>query len=419
MNQNTNLKSLFMRLLFTIFLVLASCEKELKYESYKPNYSPSIDASNLPKGNKAFTMFEDDEDPTRMYDNNDRWFRMNEILQVITKGKDSVQISLYSPVGLTDVKIYAKLPNYDKRFVLYHFTKVPAFHRSFHKNPLTTEKNDYLSETGGALTIEKIEGFAPENIEFSVESTDPLFAKFKKIKSKRLVRFSDKYHLNNPADYPNKFIPMTPVHAKGAITLIINASYQLSHPIYYKTFMNFDEYKKEVASQEGVALTGALDWHGNEGIDDNNPPYDYLTKPEIALAYANYIDDRVIQMAMAGGRAAWGGGPLASVWEFGYITGLWDGDVSAWAHEYSHHSGYSHSSNLANSGDKIGGGQQSLFNYLYQYLMHIKDLPFTDPDILKGWEKTKYLTKTYKKPVFKISEKNPFLIKYKGEGKWN
>ena len=70
------------------------------------------------------TMFEDDEDPSIMYNKSDRWFRVNEPFQVIQKGKDSVQVSLYSPVGLTDVKVYAKLPNYDKRFVLFHFSKI-------------------------------------------------------------------------------------------------------------------------------------------------------------------------------------------------------------------------------------------------------------------------------------------------------
>jgi hypothetical protein len=110
---------------------------------------------------------------------------------------------------------------------------------------------------------------------------------------------------------------------------------------------------------------------------------------------------------------------LASVWEVAYITGLWDGDLPAWSHEYSHHSGYAHSSNLCNSGDSFGGGQQGMFTDCYKYLLYLDDLPFTDPEVLKGWTKTKYLGYPYKKPVFIISPTNPFLIKYKGTGKWN
>lgn len=149
-------------------------------ENYKPNYLPSIDASALPAENKPMTMFEDNESPSKMYDKTDRWFRVNEPFQIIQKGKDSVQVSLYSPVGLTDVKVYAKLPNYDKKFLIFSFSKVPAFHRSFHKIPLTEQKNDYLLETGNTVTIDKIEGFSSGAIEFSVESEDPLFKKFKK-----------------------------------------------------------------------------------------------------------------------------------------------------------------------------------------------------------------------------------------------
>lgn len=392
--------------------MLFSCsDHETEGDPYQPNYLPSIDASALPTGNRPMTMFEDNESASKMYDNKDRWFRVNQPLQVIQKGKDSVQVSLYSPVGLTDVKIYAKLPNYEKRFLIYNFTKVPAFHRSFHKIPLTEGKNDYQLETGNTVTIDKIEGFSSGAIEFSVESSDPLFQKFKKIKSTHLVQFSDSYHIN---EY-GKFLPMNPVLAKEAITMIINYSYALSHPIYYSTFTNFDKFKKEQADLAGTGINGALNWHGN--ADDANGTYDYYTKEQIEKIYWDYLDGRTVNMAMVGGDSAWGGGALASQWESGYITGHWLGEMSVWSHEYSHHIGFSHSSNLANSGE--GGGQQEMLTHFYKYLIYLNDLPFTDPEVLKGWTKTGYLTGTYKKPVFTVNPKNPFLLKYKGEGKWN
>jgi len=398
--------------------VLFSCsDDDSKGDNYDPNYLAVIDATALPKENRPMTMFDDDESSSKMYDNKDRWFRVNQPMQIIQKGKDSVQVSLYSPVGLSDVKVYAKLANYDKRFLIYEFSKVPAFHRSFHQLPLVSGKHDYQLENGKTVTIDKIDGFSSGAIEFSVESSDPLFAKFKKIKSARLVQFSTQYHLNNPADDPNKYLPMNPVLAKEAITMIINFSYAISHPIYYDTFMNFDRYKKEQAATAGTAtVNGALNWHGNVDDDAANGVYDYLTKAQIETAYNTYIDNRTLNMAMVGGGSAWGGGALASQWESGYVTGHWKGEMSVWSHEYSHHSGYSHSSNLANSGE--GGGQQEMLTHFYKYLIYLNDLPFTDPDVLKGYTKTKYLTGTYSKPVFKVDPKNPFLVKYKEDGKW-
>ncbi|OOG72252.1 hypothetical protein [Flavobacterium sp. A45] len=401
---------------FALFALLAGItfgcsDQETERDLYQPNYQASIDASELPKGNRPMTMFEDDESPSKMYNKTDRWFRVNQPLQVIQKGKDSVQISLYSPVGLTNVKIYAKLPNYEKRFLIYNFTKIPAFHRSFHKIPLTEGKNDYELETGNTVTIDQIEGFSSGAIEFSVESSDPLFQKFKKIKSSHLVQFSDSYHINELG----KFLPMNPVLAKEAITMIINYSYALSHPVYYSTFTNYDQYKKDQATLAGTAVNGALNWHGN--ADDANGTYDYFTKDEIEKIYWNYLNNRTVYLAMVGGDAALGGGPLASQWESGYVTGHWLGEMSVWSHEYSHHIGFGHSSNLANSGE--GGGQQGMLTHFYKYLIYLNDLPFTDPEVLKGWTKTNYLTGTYKKPVFTINPKNPFLLKYKGEGKWN
>jgi hypothetical protein len=402
---------LFVYLLITTFLTLTSCDNETQYTNYEPHYLASIDATNLPIGNRPMTMFEDDESPSKMYDKKDRWFRVNEPLQILQKGKDSVQVSLYSPVGLKDVKVYAKLPNYDKRFLIYQFTEIPAFHRSFHQIPLVAGKNDYMLENGKTVTIDKIDGFSSGAIEFSVESSDPLFAKFKKIKSSHLVQFSDAYHINELG----KFLPMNPVLAKEAITLILNFSYALSHPLYYDTFINFDKYKKEQATLAGTAINGAIDWHGN--ADDANGVYDYYTKAEIEKIYWSYLDNRTVYMAMVGGAAALGGGPLVSHWESSYVTSHWTGGVSVWSHEYSHHIGFGHSSNLANSGE--GGGQQEMMTNLYSYLIYLNDLPFTDPDVLKSWTKTKYLTGTYKKPVFTISPKNTFLLKYKGAGKWN
>lgn len=404
-------KHYFFVLTLLASITIGCSHDENQGSAYQPNYLPSLDATNLPVGNRPITMFEDDENPSKMYDKTDRWFRVNQPLQIIQKGKDSVQISLYSPVGLSDVKIYAKLPNYEKRFLIYNFTKIPAFHRSSHQIPLVTGKNDYLLETGNTVTIDKIEGFSTGAIEFSVESTDPLFAKFKKIKSSRLVQFNDAYHVNELG----KFLPMNPVLAKEAITMIINYSYVLSHPIYYDTFTNFDKYKQEQAALAGTAVDGALNWHGN--AEDVDGVYDYFSKAVIEKTYINYIDNRTVYLAMVGGAAALGGGPLASQWESGYVAGHWRGDMSVWSHEYSHHSGYGHSSNLANSGQ--GGGQQEMLTQFYKYLIYLDDLPFTNPDVLKGWTKTKYLTGTYSKPIFTINPKNPFLLKYKGTGKWN
>ena len=408
MNLKTN-RWLVLNLLLANFILVTSCDNK-DNEEYNANYLPAIDATTLPAANHPMTMFQDDESSSKMYDNKDRWFRVNQPVQIIQKGKDSVQLSLYCPVALTDVKIYAKLPNYEKRFVLYQFSKVPAFHRSSHQIPLVSGKNDYLLENGKTVTIDKIDGFSTDAIEFSVESSDTLFAKLKKIKSSQLVRFSDQYHLAEPG----KYLPMNPVLAKEAITMILNYSYALSHPLYYETFVNFDKYKQEQATAAGTAINGATNWHAN--AVDANGTYDYFTKAEIEQQYWKYLDGRNLNIAMVGGESAWGGGALASQWESGYITGHWNGEMSVWSHEYSHHTGYSHDSNLCNSGE--GGGQQGMLTDFYKYLIYLNDLPFTNPEILQSWTKTNYLSETYKKPVFKINAKNPFLIKYKGEGKW-
>ena len=218
-------KNNFYFLLFALLtgIFIGCSDNETQYINYEPNYLSSIDATNLPIGNRPMTMFEDDESSSKMYDKTDRWFRVNQPLQIIQKGKDSVQVSLYSPVGLKDVKVYAKLPNYDKRFLIYQFTEIPAFHRSFHQIPLVAGKNDYMLENGKTVTIDKIDGFSSGAIEFSVESSDPLFAKFKKIKSSQLVQFNDAYHINELG----KFLPMNPVLAKEGITMIINFSYAI------------------------------------------------------------------------------------------------------------------------------------------------------------------------------------------------
>ena len=114
--------SYFLSFVFFAGILFGCSDDDSKGDSYKANYLPAIDATALPQENRPMTMFEDNESSSKMYDNKDRWFRVNQPMQIIQKGKDSVQISLYSPVGLKDVKVYAKLPNYDKRFLLFEFT---------------------------------------------------------------------------------------------------------------------------------------------------------------------------------------------------------------------------------------------------------------------------------------------------------
>ena len=394
----------------TFLILLGACSDE-SASLFAPDYLTPIDASKLPSGNRPMTMFEDSESSSKMYDNKDRWFYVAQPMQVILSGKDSVQISLYSPIGLSNVKVYAKLADRSDRFLIYNFSEIPPFHRSFHQIPIASGNNNYQLENGKIITIDKIADLSNQKIEFSVESTDPLFKKFKKIKSKRIAQFNDKYH---KSEY-GKYLPMNPVLAKEAITMIINFSYAISHPLYYETFMNFDRYKMEQAKQASSEITGALNWHGN-GVDVAGV-YDYLSQEEIQQAYNKYIDSRVIDMAMVGGENAWGGGALVSHWESDYVTGHWLGNMSVWSHEYSHHSGYSHTSNLCYYDD--GGGQQEMFANFYKYLIYINDLPFTDPDLLKGYTKKDYLNQDYQKPIFKINKNNPFLIKYNGQGRWD
>lgn len=406
------------KILFQILILiplcaqLSSCNADDTPDSdASKTYIPVLDARSLPIGNRPMELFKDDENPNLMYDKTDRWFRVNAPLQVIQSGKDSIQLSLYSPVGLKDVKIYAKIPNFEKRILIFDFSEIPSFHRSFHQIPFVAGTSNYITEHGNRVNIQQIPGFSNGAIEFSVESTDPLMAKFKKIKSQRLVQFESAYHTNELG----KFLPMNPVLAKEAITMMINFSYALSHPLYYDTFMNFDRYKREQAARAGTTVNGALDWHGN-AIDENGV-YDYLTKAQIQNSYNAYLDSRTVYPSMVGGGSAFGGGPLASQWESGYVRGHWLGDLSVFSHEYSHHVGYGHDSNLANSGQ--GGGQQEMLSELYRYLIYLEDLPFLNPEVLQGWTKTIYLNAAYQKPVFTINPQNTFLLKYNGTGKWN
>ena len=59
-------KSLFSILLLANFFFIISCEDGNDDDNYKPNYSASIDATNLPTENKPMTMFEDSENSSKM-----------------------------------------------------------------------------------------------------------------------------------------------------------------------------------------------------------------------------------------------------------------------------------------------------------------------------------------------------------------
>jgi hypothetical protein len=78
-----------------------------KVSSYAPTHLVSIYVINLQNGNYPMTMSNDGETSSEMYPNKVRYFCMKQPILIIQKGKDSVQISLYSKLDYQTLEVFS------------------------------------------------------------------------------------------------------------------------------------------------------------------------------------------------------------------------------------------------------------------------------------------------------------------------
>lgn len=289
-------------------------------------------------------ILQDDESSSVYYNSSQRSFRINQPLQLQLTSDDRLHTRFYSPVPLSNVKVWARHPDLSEEILVAFFDTIPAF--SDAKYTMRPKSRQVFSTKRGeniALSDNQVLRFRESTL--SIESDDPFWSKIRSIKSRWLIRFSS-YGGNPNAENgaPNgNWMGIRPVHIRESIALWLNVAYMITLPDFEEKLMKYQ---------------GRLYGNGGEGkwIDVKSIIPSITNHPGLNVGLI-YTGKGVLGL---GGGQTWGVGQ--SVFLNHYDS---TGACETIFHELGHCIGYSHGSNMT-----YGPWAGELTNHFYVNNIH-------------------------------------------------
>ena len=323
-------------------------------------------------------------------------FRIDELIQVRVFNRNTLRITSYSALAISNLQIYCRISgidDLDAKFLLLTIDSLPAFGQFEYQPAFTKEKAAYKTNNGKYVSFHQ-PYFDGGDFDFTIESNDKHFQKLSTIRSKWNISFSN-FHWNGVSEAGN-WREMSPIYAREWIAIMTNYAYMVATPEYKEILLNYKE------------VFGG-DLYGNKGTADIFTSAHYEALYNRMFANTTYLLGRT---GMGGGL---GGGTTlgADHWIFysHYIS------REGWhtvIHEMSHCMGYSHDSNMT-YGSAKSGFADSFVPKFHSYLRRRNELPYNDPNIL-GFikpENKKYLKlgieQSFTRPDFKTNEIDSYL----------
>ena len=298
-----------------------------------------------------------DDEPHEIYtDKTERNFNTSAPLQVSVDDSGRLKVRFYSPRGLSDVLIRARIPSEGDFFVdLAYFDYIPPFADFISGMPLTERAGFYRTDTGRIVEIGKKDSHELQGIEFSIESEDPFWSKLRKIEHGWNIRF-DLFGgdpLQPDGGPQGNWMGIRPVHCREAVAFFLNFTYMIDMP-----------------EHEQILRENQDRLYGNGGVDDK-------VTPETVLAQMRQARTINVGLVYPGnGVVGLGGGSTFGAYQPGWIShydSLYSCEIMF--HELGHVMGYSHSSSFT-----YGPWAQELMNHFY--VEHISEMPVDSPHYL-------------------------------------
>lgn len=271
------------------------------------------------------TMFLPDEPREVFYNNELRSFNPNKPLQVSMTEGGNLLVKLYSPVSVAGVSVYAVIASHPSvKFLLARFNNIYAFMDAEFALPFSSP-NIVVTVDGRIVELPAMPDLDPEDIEFFVESSDPLMAKVATINSNWTVNFSS-YQADQGHAY---WRHMTPELCRHGVALALNMAYMFSS----------DEFNKRLNDYDGL-------------LTDNNG-----TAINLDLLREKIRTHSGLTLGRVEGVGGLGGGRTYGLADYCYRQVYWDWEENpldnphtyvrqAMFHEYGHCLGYSHESTM-------------------------------------------------------------------------
>lgn len=271
-----------------------------------------------------YTILSDSESKDVYYNSGLRSFYVNAPLQVSVV-ENRLQLRFYSPVSISDVTLYARLPSV-KEYVEFAFIdSIPAFCNATFDLPSWTKGAVYRTESGRYVNLPAQEWDDLPDLQFKISSDDPYWQKISKLRAKWYITFNS-YGGNPDTDdgRPHgNWMGMRPVHAREAVALLTNVAYMCT----------LDTYAAKLQEIQGTVP-------GNDGktqVDMSTviPRLESLVRLNTGLIYTG------------NGVLGLGGGYTLGVYQGTYLE-HYNSPYAAHVvfHEMAHCMGYSHNSGM-------------------------------------------------------------------------
>ena len=314
--------------------------------------------SNMYRSTVRPQILQDDESSSIYYDASQRSFRINQPLQISLTDDNRLHTRFYSPVPLSNVKIWAKHPELPEEILIAFFDTIPAF--SDAKYIMRPEGGQVFNTKGGDyVQLSENQALRLKQSALSIESDDPFWRKIRSIKSKWLIRFSSYGGNPNSANGgpSGNWIGIRPVHIRESIAIWLNVGYMMTLPDFEEKLMKYQ---------------GLL--YGNRGKGD------WI---DVKSIIPNINSLPGFNVGLTGkGVLGLGGGQTWGMAQYPYINHYHSaGACKTIFHELGHCMGYSHSSNMT-----YGLWAEELTNNFYT--KNIQRLPVNSEKFLSSRNNT-------------------------------
>lgn len=282
------------------------------------------------------TMFMSDEPREVFYNTSRRSFYTKNPLQLTIGTGGALSVKYFSPIGLTDVRVLARLRSIgseytdDEWFEIAYFETIPAFLEGLFKMPLVERECTFTTTSGRVIRVPAQKSLKAADIEFKFEAESEFLDKIAQINSNYYISFW-KYGAD---DGHKSWRHMTPDLCRHAVALAYNMGFMFSSP----------EFSAELDTYEGI-------------LKDNNG--NVIALDALRTKLRNFNKLRFGKVVSVGGLGGTGG--TYGLADYCYKGVYHDKTAAnsnphnyarqAMFHEFGHCLGYNHNSNMT-YGDK-------------------------------------------------------------------
>ncbi len=271
------------------------------------------------------TMFMADEPQEVFYDTSIRSFYADEPLQFSVSDQGKLDVKLFSPIGVKNVRVLGRFRNISSEWVdLAYFESIPPFMEGSFELPVVSADCLFKTLGGRNISIPAQPSLGTQDVELKIESDDPFLAKIATIDSHWYIRFSKFGADSGHASWRH----MTPILCRHGVALALNMAFMFASPEFSAALDTYDGILKDNSGNpiDLDALRTKIRTHGG------------------------------LQLGRVVGVGGLGGGQTYGLADYCY-TGVYHDATApgsnphnyarqAMFHEYGHCLGYNHSSNM-------------------------------------------------------------------------